>query len=100
MSEVVALLKAAQTAHTRYRAAAGRIDKQGKVSQRPDLRACGTAVKEALIARLEATRLDPLEEDPAWIDDRQVMKGQTSDELIDFYSQYLARAQTVGAVAK
>jgi hypothetical protein len=87
---VATLLETARAAHARYRNAAGRIDTKGKVSQIPNLRACGAAVQEALSARVDASRLDPLEEDMAWIEDRQAMRGETNHDLISFYAKYLS----------
>lgn len=93
MSEVATLLQAARAAHTRYRTAAGRIGKSGKVVDAPDLRSCGLAVREALKARADAHVLDPQSLDPAWQEDTQAMQGHTNDALMAFYVAYLARAE-------
>ena len=95
MSEVATLLEAARQAHTRYRSAAGRIDQRGKVSQAPQLRTCGQAVREALKARADAHALDPQRTDSAWHIDEAAMQGQTNTALMDFYLQYLLRAVPV-----
>lgn len=87
---VAALLTAAREAHTRYRNAAGRIGKDGKVSESPQLLACGQAIRDALAARTEAHALDPEYLDLAWIEDQQVMKGQSNEALVAFYAAYLA----------
>lgn len=93
MSEVATLLAVARAAHARYREASGRIGKDGKVSQRPQLLACGAAVRDALKARVDAHALDPQQRDPAWREDEAAMKGQSNDALVDFYVPYLARAE-------
>ena len=84
------LLAEARDAHARYRAASGRIDTTGKVSQAPHLMTCGDFVRAALKLRTDAHAADPTHADPAWIDDAQQMKGQTNDALIAFYTAYLA----------
>lgn len=90
------LLTAARLAHTRYRQAAGRIDKSGKVSQEPRLTDAGREIQAALTARLEAERLDPQRTDAAWLEDAALMRT-SHDALVDFYGRFLtppeARAQ-------
>ena len=84
------LLAAARAAHQAYRLAAGRIDRQGTVSQRPDLPACGAHVRRALSLRVDAARLDPTHIDLAWAEDQHHMGGIPSDDMISFYAGYLA----------
>ena len=87
---VAALLQAASAAHGRYSYARG-LMAQGRLTRRPDLLACGQAVRAALAARIEAHALDPQHTDPAWIADQQAMRGQSHDAMVAFYSAYLAR---------
>jgi hypothetical protein len=90
---VAALLQAAAAAHGRYSHARG-VMAQGQMRRRPDLLACGQAVRDALAARIEAHALDPQHTDPAWIADQQAMHGQSHDAMVTFYASYLARDLT------
>lgn len=87
---VADLLAAARTAHQRYRQAAGRIDKHGKVTRHVQLAVTGDAVREALALRTEADRLDPERSDSAWLEDAAAMQGQVNTEIVTFYVRYLA----------
>ena len=87
---VTALLEASRQAHTRYRAAAGRIGTKGTVIQEPALLSCGDAVRAALAARTEAHALDPTHSDPAWHAQAQAMRA-SHEALVAFYVAYLAR---------
>lgn len=90
MSDVTALLAASRAGHAKYRTLAGRINDKGTISQVPNLYDAGQAIASALSARLEAEQLDPQHTDPAWIADRRLNKGQTSESLIEFYGRYLS----------
>jgi hypothetical protein len=87
---VAELLAASRTCHQRYRQHAGRISAHGAVASHPDVWMASAQVREALRLRTEAHALDECHMDDAWIEDRQAMKGQTSDQLIAFYVKYLA----------
>lgn len=88
---VAELLQYARQAHQRYSQARGRINRDGKVSKPTNLLQCGQAIREALAARTEAQALDPRRTEMAWLEDAQEMQGVSSDTLVEFYAQYLAR---------
>lgn len=91
------LLAQSRAAHAKYRTLAGRIDKDGKVSQAPNLYDAGQAIQQALSARLEAHRLDPQQVDPAWQADQRLNKGATSEQMVRFLSGYLEPSLKVSA---
>ena len=45
---------------------------------------------EVAVRVFAALVADPHQQDPAWFLDRDAMKGQSNEALIDFYGRYLA----------
>lgn len=88
---VSALLSQARDAHRQYRAKSGRISKDGKIAESPNLWQCGEYVRTALKLRAEADALDPTHSDDGWREDMAAMKGQSNDALMQFYAGYLGR---------
>lgn len=86
---VAELLEQARAAHQRYRQHAGRINREGKISQVPQLAKCGDAVREALRLRAEAEQLDRARIDPAWAEDAALVKA-SHDDLVAMYVRYLS----------
>lgn len=86
---VADLLAQSRAAHAKSKTLRGRINKDGHISQVPQLSEAGQAIQQALRTRLEAHRLDPQMTDPAWQADERLNKGQTSAVLIDFFAQWL-----------
>lgn len=93
---VADLLAASRAAHQRSFQHRGRIDAQGRMSQRPGLRKAGRAIEDAVKWRLEAQALDPHHRDPAWLDDQAANKGASSDEMIAFLGRYLTPVEARG----
>lgn len=89
MSQVADLLAQSRAAHAAYRRSAGRINKEGKVSEAPNLWAAGSQVQQALSLRLEAHVLDPEHVDPVWIADQHANKGASHDAMVAFLGRYL-----------
>lgn len=77
-------LQASRSAHDAYRRAAGRIDRDGKVTDQPNYESCSVSIRTALTERMAAEAADPTHEDPAWHDDRV-----PSSQLTGFYREYL-----------
>ena len=94
MTEVAQLLEASRQAHTRYRTAAGRINKDGKVAVDNNPVDGTAALAEARSLRRQAHALDKRHVDPAWAADEQAMKGNTHEALLAFYDDYLGRSAT------
>ncbi len=88
MKTVAELLADSTAAHLRYRQAAGRTDKDGRVISPPNDIEAEAAIREALSARLEAHALDPDHADAAWIGPKA-----THDDLVKFYDRYLAQVE-------
>ena len=89
MIAVGALLEQSHAAHQRSLSVRGRIDRHGRISAPPQLRAAGAAVQEALRLRCEAHALDPEHLDPAWIEDQQANRGRTHEAMVTFLGRYL-----------
>lgn len=89
MPNVADLLAQSRAAHAKYRSLAGKVGKDGKVSQAPNLYDAGIAIQDALKARTDAHVLDPQQLDPAWIADQRLNKGVTSDAMLAFLARYL-----------
>lgn len=88
VTEVAQLLTTARAAHARYRHAAGRIGKDGKVASPADHQATTAAITAALNARAEADERDPGHSDPAWSVDAEATRT-THQALMDFYLRYM-----------
>ncbi len=78
---VANLLASARHAHLAYRS----------IAKGRDYAACDRFIQSALDARISAHLLDPQEVDPAWAEDRHLMKGATPEQLMPFYVGYLSR---------
>lgn len=90
---VATLLEQSRTAHQRSKRERGEINERGSVKTAPRLVQAGALIAEALRWRLEAEALDPNHVDPAWLDDQQANRGQTSDAMVTFLGRYLTPAE-------
>ena len=84
---VAELLAQSRQAHLQYRAAAGTVDRTGKILKPYDGAKATPAVEEALAKRLHAHDLDPEHADPAWGNDGAIEHAV----LVRFYQSWLQR---------
>ncbi len=90
MSAVADLLNQSFAAHLAKKRAAGTIDGSGNVLSYPDWPTAENHIAVALTARLKAHDLDPGHADPEWSADVARNNGQSHEQMVAYFSQYLS----------
>lgn len=83
------LLQQSRAAHLRKKHAAGKADRNGVITSVPNYTAAERHITEALDLRRQAEALDPEHTDPAWADDQSQNRGLSSQQMIDWFEEYL-----------
>lgn len=86
---VAQLLSQSRAAHLRKKHAAGKANRDGIVTSRPNYPAAEQAIREAFALRAQAHRLDPNQTDPAWAFDQVANRGHSSQIMMSWFQTYL-----------
>ena len=86
---VAQLLSQSRAAHLRKKHAAGKANRDGIVTQRPNYPEAEQAIRDALALREQAHALDPDQTDPAWAIDQVANRGHSSQILLSWFRTYL-----------